>query len=111
MSENVEVQYALTVNIEDAATAIRQYERLLFKALSLARRMGLGDDINQGIAMMQKAISTLRMLRISYMALQAAAGPVGWATALLGLTIGMMEGGELISDVASQARQSWRPTI
>ena len=102
MSEQHEIEYALTVNIEDATNQIRSLERMLFRALSLARRMGLPEDISQGIDAIQRMITTVRMLRLSLLALQAASGPVGWATALMGLTIGMAEAGELTVDLPSK---------
>ncbi len=109
MSETTEIEYLLTVNLEQCATQIQQFERLLFRSLSLLRRMGLPEDVTQGINTIQRMITTLRMLRISLLALQAAAGPVGWATALIGLTIGMAEAGELGVDVVTEIKKSLPP--
>jgi hypothetical protein len=83
MSERVEIEYALTVNVEDAVGEIRTLERLLFRSLMLIRRLGLPDEVEKAIVRIQSLITVLRSLQIAAIALQAAEGPIGWATAIV----------------------------
>lgn len=84
MSERTEIEYALTVNIEDAADKIKQLERLFFRVLGIIQRMGLPDDVNKAISTIRKLIATLRMLQIS-ISLIASTNPVTAAFGIVGL--------------------------
>ncbi len=83
MSERVEIEYALTVNVEDAIGTIRTLERLLFRSLMLIRRLGLPEEVDKAIMHIQSLIMVMRSLQMAALALQAASGPLGWATAIV----------------------------
>lgn len=98
MSERVEIEYALTVNVEDATTQIRQLERLLFRTMSLLRRMGLPENVTAVINQIQRLITVLRMLRVSLLMLQAATGPWGWIMGGMGLAVAGLTMGDMLYD-------------
>jgi hypothetical protein len=102
MSERVEVEYALTVNVEDALSNVQQLERMLFKTLSLARRMGLPDDVMQQIAFIQRLIHTLRTLRLAYEAYQVVAAGLGGFFGLPFLGLGIISAGFAIADLVTE---------
>lgn len=87
MSEvkDYEVSFSLEINVEEALTEIRKVQTLLYRTLGLLRRFGLPEDISEGVAFVQRLIAALNALRLSLIALQAAAGPVGWALAIVGI--------------------------
>jgi len=98
MSESIEVNYLLTVNVEDAREQIQQLERLIFRTLSLFRRMGLPEEVAQIIDRVQRLISVLRMLRLTFMLTQAAAGPIGWAMLAVSAATTLYEVGEVVEE-------------
>lgn len=85
MSNDVEINYLLTVSAEDAMTELRKVERLLFRTLSLFERMGLSPDVQQAINQLQRLIMTVRSVQVAINLMYAASGPVGWALAAVGL--------------------------
>lgn len=84
MSESVEVEYALTVNVEDAMTELKRVERLIFRILGLIQRMGLPPEIEMAIRKVQQLIMTLRMLQIT-INMMLASNPVTAAIGIAGL--------------------------
>jgi hypothetical protein len=87
MSQQVEVDYLLTVNASPSYNEIRKLEMSLIRVMSLIRRFSGNEDINQLIDYIQKAITIARSLQIALRALQAASGPIGWlyaATTVIG---------------------------
>ena len=102
MSENTEINYLLTVNVEQASSEIRQLERLMFRTLSLFRRMGLPEEIGQAIDAIQRLISLLRMLRIAIALTEAASGPIGWALAAVSGATFVAEAAETVSPYSQQ---------
>ena len=103
MSERIEVEYALTVNVEDASTQLRQLERILFRSLALLRRMGLPEDVEAGIMRLQRLITIVRSAQIALIALQAArmaAGdPLAWIQAGLGVATTVASASDLVMDM------------
>lgn len=84
MSESTEIEYLLTVSVEDCVAGFRQLERILFRSLSLMRRMGLPENVDEAVSKIQQLIFILRSLQITIRLTQAALlsmGPLGIATA------------------------------
>jgi len=75
----------LETGTEKVNRALRQEVALLTSALTLTRRMGLPDDAASAIAKIQRLIMMLLQLRAALLAVQVAAGPVGWALAGVGI--------------------------
>lgn len=100
MSQQVEVDYLLTVNTGPSYNEIRRLEMSLMRLMSLVKQFSGNEDINQLIDYIQKAIMIVRSLQIALRALQAASGPIGWlyaATTLLGT--GAMIGGSFYTNM------------
>lgn len=79
--EDHTVSFSLEVNVTKAYENIRRVQTILYRTISLLRRMGLPEDVDDAIAHIQKLISILNMLRLTMIAVQAASGPIGWAMA------------------------------
>ena len=84
MSEE-SVTWALEIDVSKTMSEIRRLEILLFRILGLVRRLGLPEDIEAGIVRIQRLIMTVRLAHAAFIALHAAAGPVGWALAGVGV--------------------------
>jgi len=83
--EDHTVTFNLELNVEQTLSEIRRLETLLFRTISLIRRLGLPEDIDALISKIQRTIMTVRILHTSLIALQAASGPVGFALAGVGI--------------------------
>ena len=89
----------LKTRTESTMKKFLQFQSLLYGTLGLLRRMGGGDEnVMRIIAKTQQLISTLNMLRISIMALQAASGPLGWGLAVIGLAGTVLTMGDVVYD-------------
>jgi len=84
MSEEFNVAFNLELITEELISEARRLETLLFRSLGLLRRLGLPEDISQGIYKIQRMVMVIRMLHTAMLAFQAATGPIGWALALVG---------------------------
>ncbi len=104
-SETNTIEYLLTVSVEDATTHLQQYERLLWRTLSLIQRMGLPDDVNAAIEILQRITMTVRMLHTAIMLLNAASGPIGWAFFAVGATAAAFTAAETASEVGRRAAE------
>ncbi len=85
MSEEETVTFNLELNVEQCIDNIRQIEALLYRTMGLLHRLNLPDDIEQGIARLQRLIMTIRLTHTALIALEAASGPLGWALAGVGI--------------------------
>jgi hypothetical protein len=85
------VSFSLEVNVEPAYENVRRLETAYYRSLSLARRMGLPDNVDFAIAKIQQYIAMMNKLRLTMIALETASGPVGWALALIGAASLMMD--------------------
>ena len=85
MSTEETVTFNLELNVEHVLSDVRRLETLLYRTLGLARRLGLPEDLSQGIYQIQRMIMVIRMLHTAMIRLQLAAGPVGWALAAVGI--------------------------
>lgn len=81
MSEDVEVQYSLTINTELTYSEIRKIEIMLVRVLGYIRRLTGNESLNQAIIWIQRAITTMRTLQMMVHAMEIASGPIGWAYA------------------------------
>ena len=79
------VNFALELNVQPAEHSLRQYETAVFRALALAKRLGLPEDMVAAADYVQRQIATLRSLELAYYAVQlarmAAGDPLAWAMA------------------------------
>ena len=85
MSLSQTLEYTLAVNADVSYSEIRKLEVTLVRCLSLAQRFTGDENLKNGIAIMQKAIMTLRTLQMAYRAVQlarmAAGDPLAWLSA------------------------------
>jgi len=79
-----EVEYLLTVDIENASDNLRRLESLLMRTLSYVRRLSGNEDLDAAIMQIQKFITTLRLAIATAKAFEMASGPIGWLTAIVG---------------------------
>jgi len=101
MSESYPVSFDLELNISPITlSTLRRTQTLLFQTASLMRRMGLGEEINDALSRMQRAIMVANALRLAFIALNAASGPLGWALAGVGVAASVMSAGELLESEA-----------
>ncbi len=80
MSEET-VTWNLDINVTQAQSELRKVEFLLFRTLGILNRLGLPEDIQKGIAELQRLIMIVRLTHTALIALQTASGPIGWAMA------------------------------
>ena len=102
MSEET-VNFNLEINAEGGIDALRKVESIAYRALALIRRMGLPDNINQGIAYIQRFIGVVRLLHSSLNLLLAASGPIGWLVLIQG-ALGIASAAYSFSDLTSDVR-------
>lgn len=85
MSERHEIDYLLTISIEETEQNLRRLERALYRLLGVIGRLGLPEDIKQAMATVQRMIFLARSLQTAYHMLQvarmAAGDPIAWITA------------------------------
>lgn len=79
--EGGDITYNLRVDTTKTARDLLKVQTLLYGTLGILHRLGLPEPIDAAIIKIQRLISTLNMLRMSLIAVEAAAGPVGWAMA------------------------------
>ena len=88
MSYEEDVIFNLEVNVEEATKDITELNRLFTTYLSLARRSGLPENIIEALARIQQLRVAIQTLYTSILLLEAASGPIGWLTAIGGVTLG-----------------------
>lgn len=96
MSMERDITFNLELNVEQAISHARQLETLMFRCLSLSRRLGLPEDISQQIYQIQRWVMAIRMAHTAMIALEAASGPIGWALAIVGGVSATVSMGELV---------------
>jgi len=94
-----EVSFSLEVNVETTEKDIRRVQTLLYRTLGLMRRFGLPEEVDFAIRKIQGLIAMLNTLRLTLLLLQAQAGPVGWALAIVGFAGGAMAAGDMMFEV------------
>lgn len=98
MSSDETVSFSLEINVQQAYTEIRRLQTLLYRTLGLVRRFGLPENAEAMITQIQRLITLLNSLRLSLIAVQMAAGPVGWALAGVSLLATAMTAGDFIEN-------------
>jgi len=93
------VTFNLELNIERALSNARQLETLLYRSIALTRKMGLPDDLNEGLYKIQRMVLAVRMLHTAILALHAASGPIGWALAIIGILSGAAVAGDVMLEI------------
>lgn len=96
------VSFSYEVNIEKAYEDVRRLQTLLYRTLALVRRLGLPEDIEQGIIRIQNMISWLNTLRLTLAALEAASGPLGWAMFGVTLATTAVTTGDFLMELAAE---------
>ena len=79
------ITFDLAVNVERAIDNCKRVESLVFRTISLMRRIGLPENIDEAIAKVVHLAAVLNSLAAAMTAVQAASGPYGWAFAAVGL--------------------------
>lgn len=98
-SEDHVVSFSLEVNVDKAMENVRKWETVLYRSLGLARRLGLPENIDGAVAKIQRATMAANQLRLTLIALEMSAGPVGWALAGIGLLTTALTTGEIVGDI------------
>jgi len=85
MSHDETVSFSLEVNIGKAEDDIRRLQTVLSRTLGLASRLTGDENLQRGIAAIQRYIAWLNQLRLAYRAVQlarmSAGDPLAWALA------------------------------
>ena len=98
MSEKTEIEYNLTVNVEDARTNLQQVERMVMRVLALMQRLGLPPNMSQAIHIIQRFIMAVRALRVAQQMLLLGT-PFGWVMGVTGLVMAGMDVGMMAYDI------------
>jgi hypothetical protein len=85
MSEEA-VTFNLELNVEPAIQNMRQVEGLLFRTFGYLQRLGLPENLNKAIRVVQELTMSIRIAHSAIIAFELAAGPIGWWRAALALT-------------------------
>lgn len=97
MSEET-VTWNLRVETSEAVTNIAELNRGLTTYLALAHRMGLPENIMEGMRLFQQMRIAAETTYRSIMMLYTSTGPVGWAIGLGGLALS----GFMAADMAAR---------
>lgn len=101
MSEDHTVSFSLEINVEPAHQSLRVLQMVLFRLLGVFRRLGLPDNIDAGIAKMQRFIAVMNQARLAAIAFQTASGPMGWAMAGIGIATTAFSMADLATEMDS----------
>jgi len=91
------VSFTLQLTVDQAVTELRRVQTFAYQTLSLMRKLGLPEDMEEAAVRVQRLIFVMNQARLAAIALHAASGPIGWALAGIGIaatavtTIEMME--------------------
>jgi len=85
MSANEEVSFTLQLTVDQTITELRRLQTAIYQSLALFRRMGMPEELDKGIILMQRAIMIMNQARLSAIALHASLGPIGWVLAGVGI--------------------------
>lgn len=84
MSEE-DVTFNLELNVERCMSSLRQVEGLAFRTLGYMQRLGLPENVNQAIRVIQQITMAVRLLHSAIIAMELATGPIGYWRAGLAL--------------------------
>lgn len=84
MSEQIEVEYLLTVNVETSEINIRKLEGAFIRLGGQLKRLTGNEDLNSFFVLEQRSLMAARSIQTAITTTSAAiagAGPVGWLVA------------------------------
>ena len=81
----------------------QQFERILYRVMSIIKRMGLPENLQAAISLMSRAIMTARMLTMSLHFLEMAT-PYGWFMGFTGIISTSLSAAEITSDTMREIR-------
>lgn len=84
-SEDHVVSFSLEVNVEEAQQEIRKLQTVLYRTLGLMLKFTGKGNVSEAITRLQRMIAITNQLRLAFIALHAASGPIGWALAIIGV--------------------------
>jgi len=92
----------LELNVEQTMSELRKVELLAYRSLGLLKRLGLPEDIEQGIEKLQRLIMTIRLAHTAIMAFQAvllAGTPIGWGLAIVAGASAAFSAGDFVTSL------------
>jgi len=95
--EDHTVSFSLEINVEHAYEEVRKLQTIFYRSLGLARRLTGSENLQQSIAVIQRAIAITNKLRLALRALQLARMATGDPLAWILATISVAEVGVDIS--------------
>lgn len=101
MSSEETVDFILQVDVEPTRRQFQQLLTVINRTFRILERMGLPPEISKIINTMQRAIMVIRQTQLALYALQAAAGPIGWAFAITGVAVTAISAADLTQDLVS----------
>ena len=94
MSEEQIISWVLELDTSKLVDNSRQMERVLFRALALAQRLGLPENIDSAINKIQEMVMMVRLLHGALLMVESAT-PYGWAMALMSVMSSSLTTAEL----------------
>lgn len=102
MSTDETVSFSLEVNLKETYTGIRRVQTLVYGLLGLLRRLGLPEDLERGIITFQRFIVAANQARLAAIALQTAAGPVGWGLAAVSIGVTVLSASDTLMELRTR---------
>lgn len=99
--EGGEINYDMTVRTTKVARNLLKVQTLFYGILGILHRLGLPEPIDDAIVKIQRLIASLNMLRMSLIAVQTTAGPLGLVMAGVGVVGAALTAGDLVMEVGS----------
>lgn len=96
------VSFSFEINVKEAYRDIRRIQTILYRTISILRRMGLPEDVEKAITLIQRLITLLNQLRLTMIALESATGPIGWGLALTSLASTAYASATVVDEVHSR---------
>lgn len=84
-SEDHLVSFSLEVNVKQAQEDLRKLQTVLYRTLDLMQRFTGKGNVSEAITKLQRMIAICNQLRLAFLAVHAASGPIGWALAIVGV--------------------------
>jgi hypothetical protein len=97
MSETESVTFNLELNVEQPFNNVRRLETAFYRVLSLIRRLGLPENIDNAIMKVQKLTMVVRLLHSSINALTYST-PYGFLMSLISIVGTSLTVGEMTSE-------------
>ena len=78
---------------------LREMEMIANRFLTILERMTGSKEVAQAINMIQRFITMIRMAQATYLAFEAATGPIGWLFALSGAAMTAVTAGSFAMEM------------